>query len=658
MSGNQQQYPDEALDPHHQHLHAHKHHAPSAQKPLEVHADMDIQPRKSVETTREDHYRIDNTKKTDLEKDGMMMEETKNISSIERGEILSGSEDGTSHSQKPLTKAQAFEQRMSNGLQSCRSFYDKHRWFWHIFWSLFFFAWWVSIVARPEKRHHAKWLIPTVLTWMIIARFITFHVPARYIVVAANWIWQRTFVKAMSFIPEKFHMWLFALVTLAMVLIGTFCTPEYPGSQLKDRAVSFFGCVVVLFVFYITSHNRKAIRWHTIISGFFIQYILALFVMRTKAGKDFFNFIAFLAQELLGFANKGLAFLQADWAKQSFFVFTALPSIIFFVAFVHILYYWGVVQWGVEKFAVVFFWAMRVSGSDAVVAASSPFIGQGESALLIKPFINHLTDSEIHQVMTSGLSTISGSMFASYIAMGINPTAVITSAILSISASLLVSKLRYPETEESITANRVIVPDDEDEEKAHNILHAFSNGASLGLTIAGMIATNILCIISLVALINALLTWFAGFWNIENLTLEMIMGYLLYPVAFLLGAPRDELYKIAKIIGIKIIQNEFVAFSTLKTDPEYANLSIRGEMLTTFAVCGFANLGSVGTNIAVLGALAPKRAGTISKLAVSTLISGAVSTLLSAAVAGMVMADMAGFQAASKAAAAAHPQST
>lgn len=535
------------------------------------------------------------------------------------------------------------------------SIYKRNIWAAHIFWGCFFTAWWVSIVAQDKHRH--KWLIPTLLWIFIMARLITFHVPSKYLVIWANWVWQRTISKLVSLIPQKLRYPAAAIGTIAVILIGTFVSPEIPGgSPRSDRAVSFFGCVVAIFGLWATSNNRSKINWRPVISGMLIQFIIALFVLRTKAGYDIFDFISFLCRRLLSFAKVGSAFItNTQIALYGIFFFTVIPAIIFFIALVHIFYYWGVIQWFIGKFAAIFYWAMGVSGAEAVVAAASPFIGQGESAILIKPFAPHLTKAEFHQIMTSGFATIAGSVLVSYISMGVSPQALISSCVMSIPASLATSKLRYPEEEETLTDGGVVIPDD-DTADAHNVLHAFSNGAWLGIVIAGTILTNLLCIIALVALINALLTWFAGFWNIKELTLEMIFGYILYPVAFLIGAPRNELYRISKLIGIKIVQNEFVAYAALASD-EYADLSIRGRMLATYALCGFANLGSVGTNIGVLSQLAPTRSGDIATLVISALFTGCISTLLSAAVAGMVMTDLRPFEAAALAAAAARTSS-
>ena len=205
---------------------------------------------------------------------------------------------------------------------------------------------------------------------------------------------------------------------------------------------------------------------------------------------------------------------------------------------------------------------MRVSGAEAVVAAASPFIGQGESAMLIRPFIPHLTKAELHQVMCSGFATIAGSVLVAYIGMGLNPQALISSCVMSIPASLAISKLRYPEEEEPLTAGRVVVPDD-GEHKSVNSLDAFANGAWLGLKIGGMIVATLLCILALLGLVNGLLRWWGAYLNIEDLSVEMIFGYLCYPIAFLLGVPRNgDLYKVGKLIGIKFIgESSYPQFS-------------------------------------------------------------------------------------------------
>jgi CNT family concentrative nucleoside transporter len=483
-------------------------------------------------------------------------------------------------------------------------------------------------------------------------RLITLHVPVTIVTKPMHWVWNNTGVRFTSLIPEKMRIPAGAALTIAVIIVGSFASEESEDNTRANRALSLFGLAVFITGFWATSKHRSKIVWHTVIVGMLMQFIIALFVLRTQLGYDIFNFISELARLLLKFADKGVIFLTSeDIPKLPWFFTSVIPAIIFFVSFVQLLYYWGILQWFIGKFAVFFFWAMRVSGAEAVVASASPFIGQGESAMLIKPFVPHLTMAELHQVMCSGFATIAGSVLVAYISMGLNPQALISSCVMSIPASLAFSKLRYPETEETLTAGRVVIPDD-DEHKAANALHAFANGAWLGLKIAGMIVSTLLCIIALLNLVNGLLTWWGRYISLEgeyDLTLELLLGYVFYPIAFLLGVSRqgNDLLLVGRLIGIKVITNEFVAFATLvaedQPDSPYHSLSPRSRVIATYALCGFGNIGSLGTQIGVLSQISPGRSGDVSRLALSALISGVFSTLSSASVAGLVIVDQGKF---------------
>jgi CNT family concentrative nucleoside transporter len=368
-------------------------------------------------------------------------------------------------------------------------------------------------------------------------------------------VWSNTATPFVRLIPENIRIPAAAALAIAVILTGAFASPESADNTRGNRAVSLFGLAVLIFVLWLTSRDRKKIVWHTVIVGMLVQFIIALFVLRTKAGYDIFNFISILARQLLQFAGDGVAFLTTtSVASLTWFLISVIPAIIFFVSLVQLLYFSGVLQWFVGKFAVFFFWSMRVSGAEAVVAAASPFIGQGESAMLIRPFVSYLTIAELHQIMCSGFATIAGSVLIAYVSMGVNPQALISSCVMSIPASLAVSKMRWPETEETLTAGRVVVPEDNDQ--AVNALDAFARGAWLGMKIAGMILATLLCIISMIGLVNGLLTWWGRYLNINDppLTIQLLVGYICYPIAFLLGVPRNgDLYKVAQLIGTKII---------------------------------------------------------------------------------------------------------
>jgi len=273
--------------------------------------------------------------------------------------------------------------------------------------------------------------------------------------------------------------------------------------------------------------------------------------------------MGFLAKSLLGYAGDGAAFLTSQSALSSgWFLITVLPAMVFFVSFIQLLYYWGWMQWLIRKFAIFFFHVLGISGAEAVVAAASPFLGQGESAVLIKGFLPSLTRAELHQVMTSGFATIAGSVLAAYTAMGINPLALMSSCVMSIPASVAISKLRYPECDEPVTRGEFPsnLGGDDTDERSHNSLHAVANGAWLGIKIAGMVAASVLCILGLLGLVNGLLNWWGSYLNIQDLSVQLVVGYVFYPVAFLLGVEwTEDLLKVARLIGIKIVANEFVA---------------------------------------------------------------------------------------------------
>jgi CNT family concentrative nucleoside transporter len=501
-----------------------------------------------------------------------------------------------------------------------------------------FTGWWVASLVL--HRNDKNWVIPFLLYLAILIRIVTLYVPSRYASQGLRIVWTNTVIKVVQLIPARLRTIVGAVGAIAVILVGSFVSEETADNNRANRAVSLFGLAVILFVFWATSKHRNHINWQTVIVGMLSQYIIGLFVLRTKVGLDIFKWIAQEASIFLGFAKDGVAFLLTrDIANQGMFFWGVIPAIIFFISVVQVLYHVGFLQWFVRKMATFVFWALGVSGAEAVVAAATPFIGQGESAMLVRPFVPHMTNAELHQVMTCGFATISGSVLAGYIILGLPAEVLVSSCIMSIPASLAISKLRYPEVEETLTAGRVVIPEDA-EDKAENALHAFANGALLGIKIAGSIVTSILCILAFVGLINGLLTWWGHYLDITDpdLTLQTIVSYLFYPVAFLLGVPRNgDLLKVAKLIAEKIITNEYNAFSAIANDPEYQDLSPRSVLIAAYAVCGFGNIGSLGIQIGILSQLAPSRGGDVAKLAVSALITGVFSTLTSAAVAGLVV---------------------
>jgi CNT family concentrative nucleoside transporter len=451
-------------------------------------------------------------------------------------------------------------------------------------------SWWIYGLIFYRHTDGNGWLIPSLIYIAIIIRIVTLYIPASLILRPVRFVWTRTVVVGYDLLPAKLHKPVAAVVAIAVFLIGTLVPEETGDNTRANRGISIFGLIVMLAVLTATSRNWRIIPWHTVIGGMLTQFIVAVFVLRTEAGYDIFKFISDMARQLLGFAGQGLAFLtDADMAATPWFLTGVIPAIIFFIALVQMLYYVGFLQWFIAKFAVFFFWSLRVSGAEAIVAAATPFIGQGESAMLIRPFMDHLTMAEIHQIMTCGFATIAGSVLVAYIGMGLNAQALVSSCIMSIPATLAVSKMRYPETETPITAGKIEVPPNKEDEHTVNALHAFTNGSWFGLKIGATIVACLLTIIAFVGLVNGLLGWWGGYWGINDpdakLSLELILGYILYPVAWLLGVPKNDLRQVGELIGKKVIINEYAAFEALVKQERYMSMAPRSKLIATYACC-------------------------------------------------------------------------
>jgi CNT family concentrative nucleoside transporter len=523
---------------------------------------------------------------------------------------------------------------------------------WHRHWKkvaqlvtfMVFTAWWIYGLVFFRHTDGKGWLIPSLVYIAILLRLITLYVPATLVLPPMRFVWLNTVGRIYDLIPAKLHQPLAAIGTFGVFLVGSFVPEETGDNTRANRAISIFGFVVLLSVLTATSRNWRIIPWHTVIGGMLTQFIVAVFVLRTQAGYDIFKFISDMARELLGFAGQGLTFLtDEELAAKKWFLTGVIPAIIFFIALVQMLYYVGFLQWFISKFAVFFFWSLRVSGAEAVVAAATPFIGQGESAMLIRPFMDDLTMAEIHQIMTCGFATIAGSVLVAYIGMGLNPQALVSSCIMSIPATLAVSKMRYPETETPKTVGKVEVPKNPEDEHTVNALHAFTNGSWFGLKIGATIVACLLTVIAFVGLINGLLGWWGGYWGLSDpnptLSLELILGYILYPVAWLLGVPKNDLRQVGELIGKKIIINEYAAFDALVKQARYTGMAPRSKLIATYACCGFGNIGSLGIQIGVLSQISPKRSGDVVKVSLSAFLCGVLCTLTSASIAGMLFTE-------------------
>ncbi|KAI0250156.1 Na+ dependent nucleoside transporter C-terminus-domain-containing protein [Lactifluus subvellereus] len=497
------------------------------------------------------------------------------------------------------------------------------------------FGWWISATVLRATRH--RWIVQTIFAWSFIAIIAFRFIPNSVVTRPVEAVWVPLVQNPFFSLPKVARYGLGWLALLAVVLGSAFGFKLESGTNYGDRAISVLGLLIFQFGFWATSRRRSYIEWRTVIVGLFIQQAIALFVLKSGAGFHLFRWLAVLASDFLAQGLVGAAFFfdQDTVNTKHWFFVNVLATIIFFIAFVQLLYYLGVMQWIIKHFAWFFFKTMNVSGAEAVVAAASPFIGQGESACLVRPYVDIMTESEIHLIMTSGFSTIAGSVLSAYISMGVPAQNLITASVMSIPASIAISKLRLPELEEPVTRGRVVVDRGEQEKDAPvNALHAFAKGAVFGLVVAGQILCNVLAILSLVATINGLLTWIGRGFGIHHLTLQLVLRYVFYPITFFLGVPRSEILRVSELLATKLIENEFAAYLDLQALMASQDaLSKRGYTIASYALCGFANISSLGIQIGVLSALAPSRTRLIARIGPSAMIAGFISTLQAAGIA-------------------------
>ncbi|KAF9241643.1 Na+ dependent nucleoside transporter C-terminus-domain-containing protein [Melanogaster broomeanus] len=500
-------------------------------------------------------------------------------------------------------------------------------------------GWWISSIVLEATRH--RWLVQTIFAWFFLTVIAFRFIPNSAVTQPLSAVWIPFVQEPWYRLPQRIRLTIGWLCLLAIVFGSAFGFPLSGDTNYGQRAISVLGLFVFQCGFYLSSNNRSAICWPTVIVGLFIQQTVALFVLKTGAGFSLFSYIAYLANDFLAEAKVGAQFFfDADTIAKNWFFVNTLSAVIFFIATIQMLYYLGVMQWIIKGFAWFFFKLMNVSGAEAVVASASPWVGQGESACLVRPYVDIMTPSEIHLVMTSGFSTISGAVLGAYVSLGVPPQNLVTSSVMSIPASIAISKMRVPEVDEPATRGRVVIDQGEQAAKDApvNALHAFSRGGLFGLNVAGQILTNVLIILSLVATINGVLTWVGRGFGIHQLTLQLVLGYIGYPIAFFLGVPSAEILRVSQLLATKIIENEFAGYLELEAIQASSNpLSPRAYTIASYSLCGFANLGSLGIQIGVLSALAPSQAKTISKLATSAMICGFISTLQTAGIAGMLI---------------------
>ena len=412
------------------------------------------------------------------------------------------------------------------------------------------------------------------------------------------------------------------------------------------RFTGILGLLTMLGLAFAFSTNRRAIRVKTVAWGLGLQVAFAIFVLKADVGRRTFQKAGDAVNRLLSYAFAGSSFVFGDLGKQGshlgfYFAFQVLPTVIFIAAFFAVLYHYGVMQFIIKQVARVMTRFMGASGAESLNVAASIFMGQTEAPLTIRPFLPDLTHSELMTVMTSGMAHVSGGIMAAYIAFGIEPKHLLSAVIMTAPGTILMSKMLVPETEKPKTAGRVVLSDEEVEtEKHENVLGAIARGTTDGLNLALNIAAMLISFLALIALSNGILggihnglthlhfPWFPS-------SLERIFGTLFAPIAWVIGIPWHDCPIIGNLLGTRMVLNELVAFSLL--GPQRAALDPRSFTIATFALCGFANLSSIGIQIGGIGALAPNKKGELARLGVRAMLAGTMANLMSASIAGMLI---------------------
>ena len=407
------------------------------------------------------------------------------------------------------------------------------------------------------------------------------------------------------------------------------------------RFTGLLGILAVLTAAWLFSTDRRKIRWRTVAWGLSLQVLFAFFVLDFNFGQLAMFWAGGGVTKMLSATSAGTSVLfgklgTPDTSLGAIFAFQVLPTIIFISAFFAVLYHIGVMQIIIRGMAWVMLKTMRISGAESMNVAASIFMGQTEAPLTIRPFLAGATRSELMTIMTSGMAHVSGGIMAMYISQGIEARHLLSAVIMTSPGTILLSKMLVPETEIPATEGRVVIPKSE-EHKDENLIGAIARGTIDGGKLALNVAIMLISFLALVALLDMILAWIhmhAGFHWIPG-SLGEILGYVFWPVAWLIGIPAQDCGLIGNLLGTRMALNEVIAYIALGAHK--ATLLPRSFTIATFALCGFANLGSIGMQIGGIGALVPERRNDLARLGFRAMIAGTMANLISASIAGIFL---------------------
>jgi len=401
-----------------------------------------------------------------------------------------------------------------------------------------------------------------------------------------------------------------------------------------DRVVSAFGLLCMIAIAYGLSTRRKAVQWRPVLAGTLLQILLGVVVLKTSGGRAFFETAKNLVNQITDYTGQGSAFLFGPLATDQnmgyIFAIQVLPTIIFVGCVTGILYHLGIMQKIVQCFAWVMVRLLKTSGAESLSTAANVFVGQTEAPLIVKPYINKMTNSELMALMSGGFATIAGGVLIAYAGMGIDAGHLLAASVMSAPAALVCAKLMVPETEMPETAGTVQA---KFEKTTVNVIDAATTGAGDGLKLALNVGAMLLAFVALIAMLNGFIGWIGGWFGLETLSFQQILGWLFSPLAWLLGIPWQDAVQAGTLLGEKTVLNEFVAYAHLHEQVD--KLSPRTVTILTYALCGFANFSSVAIQIGGIGALAPDRRHDLARLGIRALIAGTLACFMTACVAGI-----------------------
>ncbi|NWW86965.1 S28A3 protein, partial [Rhynochetos jubatus] len=446
---------------------------------------------------------------------------------------------------------------------------------------------------------------------------------------------------------EKQWFWL-KWVLFAAIIIAVICWLVFDTAKQGTRQlISFGGLAMYVLLMFIFSKYPTRVAWRPVFSGIGMQLILGLLILRTKVGFDVFNWLGIQIQTFLEYSDTGAKFVFGEKYTDHFFAFKVLPTVVFFSTVMSMLYHFGFMQWLVGKVGWIMQIFMGTTPVESLVAAGNIFVGQTESPLLVRPYLPYITKSELHAVMTAGFSTIAGSVLGAYISFGVSASHLLTASVMSAPASLATSKLFWPETEKPTVTLKSGLQMAKGESK--NLLEAASQGASTSILLVANIAVNLISFLSLLAFLDSALSWVGSMFDYPQLNFENICAYVFMPFSFMMGVDWEDSFIVGGLLGYKTFFNEFLAYERLselihnreKGGSMYINgvkqyMTVRSEVIATYALCGFANFGSLGLVIGGLTSIAPSKKKEIAGGAFRAMIAGTVACFMTACVAGML----------------------